>query len=460
MAIKEAGEKETARFFGPARGPEYTADGRRRAAHRYRDLAVRVLAAVTLVALAAAGCGGPAATPSPASDASPAQGESTSGRLETPPATPPPAEVSGSPTPLARVVVELAFPNLSLPRPVAMAYPEDGTDRLFLALQAGRVVVFPNDRAVLDVATFLDIRDRVADVGREEGLLGLAFDPDYRRNGYLYVYYTAGGPRRSVVSRFTVSAVDPDGADRKSEKILLEVPQPYANHNGGQLVFGPDGYLYIGLGDGGSGGDPHLNGQDPATLLGSILRVDVSSVDSSGAYSIPSDNPFAGREAGARGEVWAFGLRNPWRFTFDRDTGDLWAADVGQDRYEEIDLIRPGLNYGWNLMEGSHCFGRPDDGCSRDGLVLPLVEYGRNEGCSVTGGYVYRGPRLDSLNGAYLYGDFCSGKIWALRYIGGRVTEHMALIDSDLAISSFGEDRSGGLYILSLDGGIYRLAPR
>ena len=342
---------------------------------------------------------------------------------------------------------------------VALAYPDDGTDRLFLVLQSGRIMVFRDDQTVSSADTFLDIRQRVNDRGNEEGLLGLAFDPQYARDGYFYVYYSASSPRRSVISRFSVSPTDPDLADPASERIILEVPEPYTNHNAGQIVFGPDGYLYIGLGDGGSRNDPHGNGQDRSTLLGSILRIDVSALDDTGAYAVPAGNPFVGAGDEAREEIWAYGLRNPWRFTFDRLTGDLWAGDVGQNRYEEIDIIKPGVNYGWNVTEGDECF-RPLEGCDRTGLEPPIAVYGRNGGCSVTGGYVYRGARLPSLYGAYVYGDFCSGKIWALRYDGGTVTEHMELVDSDLSISSFGEDRDGGLYILSFDEKIYRFASR
>ena len=342
---------------------------------------------------------------------------------------------------------------------VALVDPDDGTGRLFLVLQAGAIMVFPDDQDASSAGVFLDIRPRVNDRGNEEGLLGLAFDPDYGSSGYFYVYYSASNPRRSVVSRFSVSASDPDSADPDSERIVLEVPQPYSNHNGGQIVFGPDGRLYIGLGDGGSRNDPHGNGQDLSTLLGSILRIDVSGLDDVGVYSIPAGNPFAGGEAGARSEIWAYGLRNPWRFTFDRLTGDLWAGDVGQNRYEEIDVVRPGANYGWNVMEGDECF-RPMEGCDRTGLEQPIAVYGRDGGCSVTGGYVYRGARLPSLYGAYVYGDFCSGKIWALRYEDGAVTEHIELVDSGLSISSFGEDRQGELYILSFDDRIYRFVSR
>ena len=355
--------------------------------------------------------------------------------------------------------VERAFPNISFPRMVAFAYPDDSSVRLFLVLQPGRIVVLPNDQGVTSANTFLDITDKVNDRGNEEGLLGLAFDPGFSSNGYFYVYYTAAGPRRSVVSRFTADPERSGIADLASERIVMEVPQPYRNHNGGQLAFGPDGYLYIGLGDGGSGGDPLGNGQNRATLLGSILRIDVTSLDSTGSYTVPADNPFVGEGGGVRGEIWAYGFRNPWRFTFDRGTGDLWVGDVGQDRFEEVDIVGPGLNYGWNVMEGAHCF-QPPSGCDREGLHAPVVEYDSSKGCSVTGGYVYRGTRIPSLQGAYVYGDFCSGRVWALRYDGTQITEQLELVDSDLSISSFAEGPSGDLYILSFDEMIYRLTPR
>lgn len=358
------------------------------------------------------------------------------------------------PEPLKKLNVEVAFPEISYDRMVAMAYPEDDGNRLFVVLQPGQIMVFTNEQEVASASTFLDIRGRVNDRGNEEGLLGLAFDPDYRNNGFFYVYYSAASPRRSVISRFQMSEDSPNAADPNSERVIMEVEQPFQNHNGGQLAFGPDGFLYISLGDGGSSGDPKGNGQNLSTLLGSILRIDASSLDSNGSYSIPPDNPFVG-DAQARGEIWAYGFRNPWRFSFDRATGDLWTSDVGQNKFEEVDIVRPGLNYGWNIMEGNHCF-EPSRNCNQQGLELPLAEYGRDDGCSVSGGYVYRGPRLPSLTGAYVYGDFCSGRIWALRYDGSQVTEHVEVIDSKLGISSFGEDQAGGLYILSFDGHIYR----
>ena len=302
----------------------------------------------------------------------------------------------------------------------------------------------------------LDITDRVSSRRSEEGLLGLAIDPKNER--YLYVYYSAADPRRSVISRFTLSP-DHSAADPDSEFVILEVGQPYANHNGGQLAFGPDGYLYVGLGDGGSAGDPLGNGQDTSTLLGAILRIDVSQASTEHPYAIPPDNPFANPlETGGRGEIWAYGLRNPWRFSFDRATGELWAGDVGQNRWEEIDLIQPGGNYGWNVLEGNHCF-RPGDGCQREGTMPPVWEYSLDgEPCSVIGGYVYRGTSIPWLKAAYVYGDFCSGKVFGLRYVDGEVVEHRQLADTGLNIMSFAENNDGELYLLSQKSGIYRLS--
>ena len=416
-----------------------------------------------------------AAVPSPSTDA-PTPTAAPAPTPETAPvatAAPSPTAAPAATTPepvaarpLAPVTLEPAFPGLEFDRMVLLTYPDDGSGRLFVVLQSGRIVVFENDpgpfgklRAGSESAeTFLDIRERVNDSGNEEGLLGLAFDPAFAENGYFYVNYTASGPRRTVVSRFSVDAGDPNRADAGSELVFLEVAQPYRNHNGGHVAFGPDGMLYVGLGDGGSSGDPRGNGQDTSTLLGSILRIDVGSLDETGGYAAPPDNPFAGGDGTARPEIWAYGLRNPWRFSFDRETGDLWAADVGQNRYEEIDLVRPGRNYGWNVMEGSKCF-RPTN-CDTRGLEMPVAEYGREGGCSVTGGYVYRGRRLPTLYGAYLFADFCSGKIWALRHDGSAVTEQMLIADTGLSISSFGEDASGEVYVLTFEGAVYRFGER
>ena len=364
-----------------------------------------------------------------------------------PPATPS-TEASGG------MEVEQVFPDISFSRMVHLTYADDDTDRLFLVLQPGRIMTFPN-RDDATATELMDVRERVSDSGDEEGLLGMAFDPNFRETGHFYLSYTAANPRRSIVSRFSVSSDDPNRGDPESEFILLVVPQPYANHNGGHIVFGPDGYLYVGLGDGGSSGDPRGNGQDLTTLLGTILRIDVRHASTVERYRIPSDNPFVGRTEGVRQEIWAYGLRNPWRFNFDRETGALWAGDVGQNRYEEVDLVLPGGNYGWNTMEGFHCFRT--DSCAQEGLALPIVEYGNPaQGCSVTGGYVYRGARLPSLQGAYVYGDYCSGTIWSLRY---DVLEHRVLAETSLRIAAFAEGPNAELYILAFDEKIYRLRP-
>jgi glucose/arabinose dehydrogenase len=362
---------------------------------------------------------------------------------------------SGPTIPPGSFQVERVFPDLDFQEMTNLVEPDDTSDLIFVTEQGGVIYsLSANNSQQADV--FLDITDRVNRGGDEEGLLGLAFDPDYQENGYFYVYYSAADPRRSVLSRFSLDEENTDIADPESEIIIMEVEQPFPNHNGGQLAFGPDGYLYIGLGDGGSAGDPQGNGQNLGTLLGSILRIDVSGLSAPGDYEIPADNPFVGTE-GAQEEIWAFGLRNPWRFSFDSETGSLWAGDVGQNLWEEIDIIVKGANYGWNIMEGSHCYS-PASGCNQSGLTLPVVEYAHSEGrCSVTGGYVYRGDQIPSLQGYYIYGDYCSGDIWALAYDGSVVTENTLLVDSALSITSFGEDLAGNLYVLDRDGGIYRL---
>ena len=373
-----------------------------------------------------------------------------------------------APQPLRAMRVERAFSALpTFQRLTNLVQPDDGHNHIFVTEQAGVIYVFPNSQRATQASIFLDIRDRVNAFpagNNEEGLLGLAFDPDYRNNGRFYVYYSSASPlcsttRCSMLSRFSVSSDDPNLADPQSELIVMEIGQPAGNHNGGQLAFGPDGYLYIGLGDGGGSGDHLGNGQNRDTLLGSVLRIDMSGGPN---YRVPSDNPFVG-VAGARDEIWAYGLRNPWRFSFDRHTGMLWLADVGQNDWEEIDILEGGLNYGWNIMEGRHCYPAGSS-CDQTDLKLPLWEYSHSAGdCSVTGAYVYRGRGMASVLGAYVYGDFCTGKIWGLRYDGVSVTEQMLLVDSTLAITSFGEDLAHNLYILSFifsaDTGIFRLVP-
>jgi len=337
-------------------------------------------------------------------------------------------------------------------RPVCVANAGDGSGRLFVCEQEGLVVIVHNGKPVL--TPFLDISARASCCG-ERGLLSVAFPPGFAASGRFYVNYT-DNLGATVVSRFLVSESDPNQADPDSEEVVLRIEQPYSNHNGGQLAFGPDGFLYVGMGDGGSGGDPGNRAQDPASLLGKMLRIDVESAVV--PYAVPPSNPFAGL-AGYRGEIWALGLRNPWRFSFDRVAGDLWIADVGQGSWEEIDLQPAtsggGENYGWRIMEGAHCYNPQP--CSPAGLVLPVAEYDHGLGCSVTGGHVYRGSAFPCLLGSYLYGDLCSGRIWTLRRVAGAWTATVAL-DTDLSITTFGEDEDGELHVADYgQGTIYRI---
>ena len=350
----------------------------------------------------------------------------------------------------------VAFPQLEFTRPVDLQHPPDDSDRIFVVEQAGVISVFPNNASASTKKTFLDIRDKVDDGGNEEGLLGLAFHPNYASNGHFYVNYTAARPNRTVISRFKVSASDPDVADPNSEFVLMTFSQPYSNHNGGQVSFGPDGFLYIGTGDGGSGGDPEENGQSLKTLLGKILRIDVDNPKGDLPYGIPPDNPFANNTNGYREEIYAYGLRNPWRFSFDAANGRLWAGDVGQNAWEEVDIIEKGGNYGWNTMEGNHCFD-PRNGCDRSGLISPIHEYDRDAGISITGGFVYRGPTLTTLEGKYIYADFATRRIWALDHSNMNKPVNTLLLQADFNISSFGIDQHAELYLCGFDGKIHKL---
>ena len=344
-----------------------------------------------------------------------------------------------------------ALPGLSFEQPVYLTNAGDGTQRLFVVEKRGTIRVL--DPGADEASTFLDLRDVVRAFRPETGLLGLAFHPDYETNGRFFVHYS-GASFRSFLSEFRVSS-DPDSALRESERVLLEVRQPSDMHNGGQLEFGPDGYLYAGFGDGGGPDDRFANGQDRATLLGTILRLDV---DAGEPYGIPPDNPFVGNVQGWRQEIWAWGLRNPWRFSFDPHTGELWAGDVGEAEREEVNVIEKGRNYGWNRMEGTLC--RDPAGCDDTELTLPVFEYDHSEGAAINGGYVYRGHRLPALQGAYLFGDFGSRKVWGLRRgqdgdgTGVRV-ELLALAPAQ--ITSFGRDARGEIYVLTIDGEVLRL---
>lgn len=347
------------------------------------------------------------------------------------------------PSPLQAV---RAFPNLWFQNPLFLCAPPDGSDRVFVLEQRGVVRAFANDPSVTATSTFLDIQHLV-NAGGEEGLLGFAFHPDYAVNGQFYTYYSAAGPRRSVLSRWQVSGGDPDAADPASETILMQIAQPYSNHNGGSMAFGPDGKLYVTLGDGGSGNDPQQNGQDLTTLLGSVLRLEPDG-------TAPTDNPFVGGAAGERAEIWAYGLRNPWRMSFDRLTGQMWLGDVGQARREEINLVTAGGNYGWRTFEGALPNINPN-GVAASAFTAPVIDYERSLGGSVTGGYVYRGSRLPSLVGVYLYADFLSGRVWGLVHDGDRLVSNDQLT-TVLNPASFGEDQAGEVYVCSFDGNIYR----
>ncbi len=335
--------------------------------------------------------------------------------------------------------------------PVHLTHAGDGSGRVFVVEQQGYIQLLEKDRPG---TIFLDIRKRVITEG-EMGLLSVAFHPGFKENHRLFVNYT-NSPRRGSLDTVVSELEAVRGnliANPRSEKEVLRVKQPYANHNGGQILFGPDGMLYVGMGDGGSGNDPHGHGQSLSTLLGAVLRLNV---DGKGRKSlIPADNPFVDKP-GARPEIWAYGLRNPWRITVDRATGQMWTGDVGQNLWEEIDILEKGKNYGWNIMEGNHCF-RPKENCITHGLTMPVKDYGRKQGISVTGGFVYRGKALPGLAGTYIYGDFGSGAIWSLRMEGGKRTEDRQIARTRLRISSFGEDENGELYICSHTGSIHRL---
>jgi glucose/arabinose dehydrogenase len=349
-----------------------------------------------------------------------------------------------------------AFPNLTFELPVDIQASNDNTNRLFVLSQSGVVYVFKNNPKINTKKIFLDIKEKVLS-GGEMGLLGLAFHPNYDQNGYFYLNYIKDNPRRTVIARYEVSGDNSFKANKESEVILLEVNQPHSNHNGGQIIFGPDGYLYVSFGDGGSAGDPLNSGQDLSTLLGCIIRIDVDTKSEGRNYDIPQDNPFKRNDAGYREEIYAYGLRNVWRFSFDKD-GRLWAADVGQNKWEEINIIEKGNNYGWRIMEGYHCYN-PEKDCDTSGLQLPIWEYGHNSegGFSITGGFFYNGKNASKLLNKYIYADYVSGKIWTLDLINGKVFNKL-LMETDFAVSTFGLDEQNELYFADYqnDGKLYK----
>jgi glucose/arabinose dehydrogenase len=366
-----------------------------------------------------------------------------------------------APTPTATVAfapdgVTLALETVveDLDSPLFVTHAGDGSGRLFVVEKEGTIRIVADDALV--ETPFLDITDRVRSTANEQGLLGLAFAPNYTESGFFFVNYT-DDDGNTVVSRVQVTADDPNQADAASEFVVLEIEQPASNHNGGMIAFGPDGYLYIGMGDGGGSGDRYGHGQNPETLLGKMLRIDVTS-DPSKPYTIPTDNPWVTADwngVDVRDEIWAVGLRNPWRFSFDRTSGDLWIGDVGQNQFEEIHYTPAGnpggLNYGWPILEASACYSGGDD-CEKAGLELPVAEYSHSGHCSVTGGYVYRGAQFPALQEVYLYGDYCSGVIWGSWFADG--WQNAELLDSDVSLSSFGEDEAGELYVTNLSTGV------
>jgi glucose/arabinose dehydrogenase len=388
---------------------------------------------------------------------------------------------------LPKVVMKPAFPALQrVERPLWLEDVPDGSGRFLLVGQRGLVLAIRKGTDGADAKEFMNIVNRRPFIDNEEGLLGLACHPKFKENGLFYVYYTQQNPKRELLSRFKVSSTNADAVDLASEQILFTIPHPYWNHDGGQVSFGPDGYLYITSGDGGSANDPHNSGQSTSTLLAKIIRIDVDKKDGNlepgrspateiprdpnrrAFYSIPSDNPFVQEGYDVRKEIYALGLRNVWRMSWDRETGDLWAGDVGQDKWEEVDLIVKGGNYGWCVREGFHHF-KP--GPSETNYILPIIEYAHTPqlmpegkfpdhpfGTSITGGYVYRGKKYPSLKGVYIYADYTLGTIFGLRYKDGKMTEHGTLLTQPKNICSFAQDSDGELYVLADDGKVYTLA--
>lgn len=397
------------------------------------------------------------AAPSEEAVAGEAPADSAAIALPTPTAAP---AVAVLPPDQVRVRLEPVYSGFQLP--VFLTHAGDGSVRSFVVEKTGKIWVI--DGGEVQPTPFLDVSGKITTGGNEQGLLGMAFAPDFGESGHFFVNYT-DRQGTTVVERYTVASSDRNLADSATAFTVLTVPQPASNHNAGMLDFGPDGYLYVPLGDGGAANDRFGNGQNPDALLGKILRIDVTS-DPAQPYVIPADNPFVSADWNGRpvlDEVWAIGLRNPWRTSFDRLTGEFWVADVGQNQIEEINVIQPGApggeNLGWPIMEGARCFNAAT--CDQSGLTLPVVDYTHVGGnCSVTGGYVYRGAQFPQWNGLYFYGDYCSGRIWALAADGSGGWSNVEILDSDLVLSSFGEDEAGELYALDYGSGtIYRLLP-
>jgi glucose/arabinose dehydrogenase len=347
-----------------------------------------------------------------------------------------------------------------LASPTQVVAPGDGSGRLFVVQQGGRIRVIKG--GVLLGTPFINLSDKVVSDG-ERGLLGLAFHPDYESNGRFYVYFTRKSDGAVAINEYRVSGADADVADPSTRRRIMTIKEPYTNHNGGRIGFGPDGYFYAGTGDGGSAGDPGNRARNKDSLLGKMLRIDVDRVTSKHTYGIPSSNPYVGRPG--RNEVWSIGLRNPWGWSFDRVSGDLWIGDVGQSRIEEINRASNtgkstsrgrGVDFGWRVMEGRKCY-HPSSGCNKSGKREPITQYKHSKGCSVTGGYAYRGSAVPALAGRYVFGDWCTGTIWTISRTAAKPANKSILLDTSLHITSFGEDESGELYVLDGGGTLYRM---
>lgn len=353
---------------------------------------------------------------------------------------------------IPQVVIKEAFPNINFSQIVDIQSPNDGNNKIYVVSQPGFIYSFENNESVLEYETFLDISDQTSN-GGERGLLGLAFHPNFEENGYFFVDYTKANPLRTIISRFYADPQSQSEVDISTEKMILELEQPYSNHNGGQISFGPDGFLYVSFGDGGSANDPEFRAQDRTTLLGSLIRIDVDNSIENEQYRIPIDNPYVGNNFDFREEIFAYGLRNVWRFSFDSETNNLWAADVGQGKWEEINIIEKGGNYGWNTMEGIDCFNASVE-CDQNGLELPIWKYGHNNdgGYSITGGFVYHGNNVSELQNKYIYGDFVSGNIWMFQK-NNDIPENKLISNTDYQISTFGVDEKNELYFADYSSG-------
>ena len=418
-----------------------------------RLLPMALLCALPLALALVACTGRGAANPTPTAPSA------TTAAAGTPSARTPAATATGdstaAPGAQPRPVSLVPVSSRNWARPTEMGIypsPTSGAPGVFVAEQDGVIYQVSGDQ----VTPILDLTDRVLRSGNEEGLLSVALDPAFANNRYVWVYYSAGSPRRTVLARFTRNAAG-GAIDKVNQLVVLEFAQPFANHNGGAIRFGPDGMLYLGLGDGGSSGDPQGNGQNLGVLLGKIIRIDVRNASKEQPYVVPSDNPFVSRQ-GARPEIWAYGMRNPWRMAFDAATGALWVGDVGQGAAEEIDVVTKGGNFGWNITEGDRCY-KPSSNCDRTGLVAPVTSYGHDGGrCSVVGGMVYRGTRVPEILGSYVYGDTCSGEIWAINAASPQ--QPLLIANGVKNMTSFGLDAEGEITVLSFGQPISRIASK